>query len=165
MGVFASIVFLIIIFGNLAFRTRMTTEPPPFALDHPCGLLIRRELDESAAEALVDVRKHDMRTGYVWYYLPKAVMRGERVAISVCFHQRRLDWVRVEFDNPERYGSPLGADWSESKERLRAADTGRWLADAGWPVGTYSWGVVYAEYSLRDGYGDGGVKFVRPPSS
>jgi len=48
MGVFASIMFLLIIFGNLAFRTRMTTEPPPFALDHPCGLLIQRELDETA---------------------------------------------------------------------------------------------------------------------
>ena len=90
---------------------------------------------------------------------------GKRVAISVCFHQSRLEWVRVELDDSERYGSPSGADWSESNERLRAGDTGQWLADAGWPVGTYSWGVVYAEYNVRDGHGDGGVKFMRRPRS
>ncbi len=50
MGVFASIVFLLIIFANLVTRAHMTNEPPPFALDRPCGLLIQRELDETAAE-------------------------------------------------------------------------------------------------------------------
>ncbi|MEO7456323.1 MAG: hypothetical protein ABIY52_08675 [Gemmatimonadaceae bacterium] len=141
----------------------MTNEPPEFRLDHPCGLAIRRGLDESAAEALPDARRRDMLTGHVWYDLPQADIHGTRVAMSVCFVQRQLTLMQCAVADPALYGASWD-DWSEAKERLRAHATERWLADAGYPVGTYSWGEVWARYHDRDASGGGGITFTTPRS-
>ena len=129
-----------------------------FALRHPCGLLIEQGLRESEVGATPGVRARDMRTGYVWYDLPRAEIAGQMVAMSICFYKEKLNALSIAVLDDTLYGSSWG-DWSAAKEQARAEATGRWLADVGFPVGTYAWGIVYAGTDAKTGDGGGGVRF------
>src|SRR5690349_23019393 len=105
-----------------------------FALRHPSGLLIEQGLRESEVGATPGVRARDMRTGYVWYDLPRAEIAGQMVAMSICFFREELNALSIAVLDDTLYGSSWG-DWSAAKEQPRAEATGRWLADVGYPVG------------------------------
>jgi len=130
-----------------------------FALDHPCGLRIDRELQVSAVQSIGGVTVSDMRTGYVWYRLPEAEIAGQHVAMSLCFYEHWLDSLSFAVIDPE-FGSSW-EDWSEQKERARAEATERWLALVGHEVGKYPWGEVSAGFDPKGGGGAARVRFHR----
>jgi hypothetical protein len=131
-----------------------------FVLSHPCGLRIQKGLQEAEVRAVDGVRAEDMGTGYIWYDLPEAEIAGQRVVMRLCFFQFKLESLSVAVASRELYGSSW-ADSSEEKEKARAKATQRWLADVGYAVGTYPWGIVYAGFDARTGGGSGGVRFGR----
>jgi hypothetical protein len=120
--------------------------------------MIGERLREPEVGGIPGIRKRDMRTGHVWYDLPRAEIAGQTVAVSLCFVKEKLHWLTVGVVDDQRYGASWG-DWSPAKERARAEATGRWLADLGYAVGTYPWGSVYAETDPKTGDGGGGVRF------
>lgn len=136
----------------------MHTPEPEFALLHPCGLHIQKELPELSAKSVAGVRARDMRNGYVWYHLPQAEIAGQTVAMSLCFCRGALELLSVAVVDPK----PEGRSWSDSsaeEEKACAAATAQWLAALGCPVGKYAWGAVFAEIDPKTGDARGGVRF------
>ncbi|MEP6779964.1 MAG: hypothetical protein ABJC26_08750 [Gemmatimonadaceae bacterium] len=130
--------------------------PKELSLIHPCGLHIGKDLPELEVQAIDGVQVRDMRTGFVWYRLPEAQIAGQRITMSLCFFERRLDRISLAVLDDKLFGSSWD-DWSASKEHARASATMRWLADVGYAVGTYSWGAVYAGTDPKTGDGSGGI--------
>lgn len=137
----------------------MSKESASFVLQHPCGLRVESNLRQSEAMTVSAVVPRDMHTGYVWYDLPEAVISDQRILMSLCFFQQALDSIILSVVD-EKFGTSW-ADWNESKQRARTEATRQWLATVGYPVGTYSWGIVWAEYDPRSGGGHGGIRFKR----
>jgi len=138
----------------------LTNNRTRFLLAHPSGLDIHPGMTEENVFAIPDVRRRDMRTGYVWFSLPEGLLAGERVAIALCFANGHLDCLTVAVCDEVHFGASW-SDWTESNELARTEATRRWFANVGYPVGTYSWGHVYAEFDPRSGSGGGGVRFQR----
>jgi hypothetical protein len=130
-----------------------------FVLNHPCGLRIQKGLQQVEVRTVGAVRIRDMGNGYLWYDLPSADIAGQVVAISACFFKGDLVSLSFAVMNDELYGSSW-ADWSEPKERARAEATRRWLADVGYAVGKYAWGIVHTGTDPKTGDGGGGVRFT-----
>ena len=129
-----------------------------FSLAHPCGLHIRKDLLEPDVRVVRGVTSRDHRNGYVWYYLPRAQIAGQDISMGLCFFRQQLAFIHLAVVN-EPHGAGSG-DWSQLKEQARAEATGRWLADVGYPAGTYPWGVVHAGIDAKTGDGSGGVRFL-----
>ena len=146
------------VLGRLRNRAEMTDQPSEFTLSHPSGLRIQKGLRESDVRATPGIRMRDMRNGYVWYYLPSAEIAGQSVAIGICFFKGQLNSLTVEVVGGAFGGDPW-KDWSLEKEQARVEATRRWLADVGYPVGTYRWGVVHAELDPKSGGGGGMIRF------
>jgi hypothetical protein len=136
-------------------------KPVEFVLDHPSGLRIQKDLRESDVRDVPGVTTRDHRNGYVWYYLPQAPIAGQEIWMGLCFFGHRLDLIHLSVIS-ELYGISFG-DWSGEKERARVVAIRKWFADVGYPVGTYSWGVVGAETVMKTGDGSGIVRFTRAP--
>ena len=129
-----------------------------FIVEHPCGILISRELKESEMSSVNDAEKQDMKTGYVWYSLPATQVLGKNVAFSLCFFNGILTSISLALSNPNLYGSGWD-NWSEKKERLRSKHTGEWLETNGYRLGSHPWGKVWATYDAKGASGGGGVQY------
>jgi hypothetical protein len=136
----------------------MSDEQVGFVLRHPCGLRIAQDLPEAEVRSIDGVLTRDMRTGYIWYDLPESEIAGQVVGMSLCFFEGKLWHLNVAVVNEELFGGSW-ADWTEQKERDRAEATRRWFADVGYAVGTYPWGIVYADTDMKTGDGGGGIRF------
>ena len=137
----------------------MHAPEPEFALLHPCGLRIQKELRELSVKGLAGVEAEEMGNGYVWYQLPEAEIAGQTVASRLCFFKGTLELLSVAVVDSELYGGSW-SDWTEEKEKARMVATGRWLSALGCPLGKYSWGTVFAELDPKTGDGSGGVRFA-----
>jgi hypothetical protein len=128
-----------------------------FTLDHPLGMTISSVMAESDAAARVATRPRDMRTGYVWYDLPVAIIAGDSVFMSLCFFEGRLSAIDLRVLDA-RFGSSW-AEWSEENERARAEATRDWLERIGFPPAAYPWGEVWAGTDAKTGDGRGFIWF------
>ncbi|GEM_PF-3600779 len=130
-----------------------------FRLDLKNGLILSSELSESEVVVIPDVNIRDMKNGYIWYALPPVEMNGEKIVFNLCFFQSKLQSVNVSIANPELYGGSWN-DFSEDKEKLRAKDTEKWLSNIGYKTGKYSWGVIWAGYDSKGGFGHAVVRYA-----
>jgi hypothetical protein len=134
---------------------------PEFELICPNGIHIRRGLKESEVAALqefLNIHRKDMRTGWVWYQLPQFEDAGMQVGISLAFLHGTLKELSVCDLNADLYGKGWD-EMTEEKERLRAANTAKWLERRGYPPDRYDWGEVWASYDPKGGTGSGGVRY------
>jgi hypothetical protein len=130
-----------------------------FSLIHPCGLHIHKDVREQEVGVAPGVTTRDHRNGYVWYYLPRAQIADQAIWMGLCFFKHRLEFIHIGVvDAPDQSGWDA---WSQLKEEARADAVGRWLAQLGYPVGSYSWGVVHAGIDPKTGDGSGIVRFVQ----
>ncbi|MDP1539462.1 MAG: hypothetical protein Q8L72_02260 [Moraxellaceae bacterium] len=130
-----------------------------FKLDLRNGIVLCSELSESTVSSFPDVNQRDMKNGYVWYTLPIVDINGESVVFSLCFFNSRIQSLSISIANPQKYGSSWN-DFSESKEKLRAKDTEKWLSSIGYQVGKYLWGAVWAGYDSKGGFGHAVVRYA-----
>jgi hypothetical protein len=137
----------------------VATQQFEFLLNHPCGLRVQATLDAADAKAVDGVEIRDLANGYVWYRLPEAQIAGQLVAMSLCFFKGSLEWLLVAVVDRGLYGASW-SDWSAQKEKARAQATAEWLEAIGYCLGTYTWGVVYAEIDPKTGDGYGGIRFA-----
>ena len=137
----------------------VTRDTPGFSVAHPSGLRIHQGIREPDVRAVPGVTTRDHRNGYVWYYLPNAEIAGRVIWMGLCFFKHELEFIHLGVaDKPEQSGF---AHWSQEREQARADAVAQWLMDVGYPVGTYSWGVVHAGVDPRNGDGGGAVRFIR----
>ena len=136
----------------------MTKERSAFKVQHPSGLLIQQGIRESDVRAIPDVRTRDMGNGYVWYYLPRAEISGNVVAIGLCFFKQSMNFLTAVVVDDDPADNPW-SNWSAEKERARLEATRQWFANVGYPVGEYKWGIVFAENDMKTGDASGGVRF------
>ena len=134
--------------------------PKDFELHHPAGVIISRSLTREALSAFFldkDIPHQDMKTGWVWVQLPTFQDGEINVGVSLGFDCGKLLQIALTDAHPKYATS--GTDWSEKQELLRAERIGNWLACKGYPVGSYSWGIVWANYDPKGGSGSAGVRF------
>src|ERR1051325_10630510 len=136
----------------------MTKQDEVFKVHHPSGVLIEQGIRESDVRTIPGVRTRDMGNGYVWYYLPRAEISGEVVAIGVCFFKQACDFLTVAVMDSDQLEDPY-KNWSAEREQARVEATRQWFANVGYPVGKYKWGIVFAEIDVKTGDGSGGVRF------
>jgi hypothetical protein len=129
----------------------------PFNLLYPGGLMIEPGISESDAAAHAARPPRDMRTGYIWYDLPTAVIEDHEICLSLCFFKSKLDMISLGIVDP-RYGTTW-SEMTEEKERARAAATRDWLERIGFPTGSYPWGEVWAGLDTKNGDGCGVIRF------
>lgn len=130
-----------------------------FKLDLGNGITLSSELSESDVSALPDVHQRDMKNGYFWYTLPTIAIHGESVGFSLCFFSSKIESISIFVTNVQKYGASWN-DFSESKEKLRAKDTEKWLSGIGYRVGKYSWGEVWAGYDSKSGFGHAVIRYA-----
>lgn len=130
-----------------------------FRLDLKNGLTLLSELSELEVSVYQDVHKRDMGNGYVWYSLLPVEMNGEKIVFNLCFFGAKLQNVNISLTNPELYGSSWN-DFSEDKEKIRAKDTEKWLANIGYKTGKYAWGEVWAGFDSKGGIGHAIVRYA-----
>lgn len=128
-----------------------------FSHEHARGVRIHRKMGEFEAALLDGVERHDMKTGYVWYYLRDEVANPGRLNVGLCFHHGELKIVSLSVRDDD-LGSSWD-DWSEEKERQRARRTEEWLAEHGFPTGEHAWGSIWAGFDAKGGYGSAVVQF------
>jgi hypothetical protein len=136
-----------------------------FELWHPAGIRISRDLKEvelTSALPGVEASKTDMRTGWIWYRLPPFTDGEVVVAMSLGFNSGLLE--RVTLTNADVTFGGSWNEWSEEKERLRAASIGAWLRSKGFAAGTYSWGSVWAGFDAKGGSGSASVEYAAQPT-
>lgn len=131
---------------------------PPFTLSHPLGFEISPNLKKKQVVETGKANERDMKTGYVWCDLPKANIAGTAILIQLCFHHGRLCSLHVCPVDENLYGISWD-DWTREKEELRVKHTAEWFARLGFPVGKYPWGVIWASFDERGGWGGGGVSY------
>ena len=134
---------------------------PRFVLNHSCGVSLRTGLSESdllASLPMLAGAGRDMRTGWVWYRLP--VFQDSEVLVSIAagFHLGVLEMLLVSDSSP-RFGSNWD-DWSESKERDRAASISSWLSSKGYSSGEYVWGSIWSGYDPKGGSGCASIRLA-----
>lgn len=137
------------------------TNVEEFELLHPLGLRISRSLTEAALLSSFQhgqLKRTDMHTGWVWYRLPTFAESELLIVISLGFNSGVLEHVSLSDTHP-RYGTSWN-DWSEEKELLRARQIGSWLTGKGFASGTYSWGVIWAGYDAKGGFGHAAVQYA-----
>jgi hypothetical protein len=135
-----------------------------FEFDHSKALRISRRLSEAELTSVlpeVGESKNDMRTGWVWYRLPPLKDGEVVVGITLGFSSGVLESITLT-DIHAKYGAGWN-EWSEGKERLRAASIGSWLGSKGYPVGTYSWGSIWVGYDAKGGFGSALVQYATQP--
>jgi hypothetical protein len=132
--------------------------PSAFSFEHDSGIRISRALTIAEVERVAGVRRADMTTGYIWYYLPETKTGSTRILVSLCFCRDQLDSVSFAASNPELYGSNW-SEWTEPKEQMRARDTEAFLRHLGFPQGEYDWGDVWAGYDSKGGSGHATIKY------
>jgi hypothetical protein len=140
---------------------RKTMTVKDFEFLHPSGPHISHRLKDAELISVlpeVEASKVDMRNGWVWYRLPQFMDGEVVVGISLGFNSGVLQFVRLA-DANAKYGAGW-SEWSEEKERLRAASIGSWLVSKGYPVGTYSWGAVWAGYDAKGNSGSASVQYA-----
>ncbi|WP_038165120.1 hypothetical protein [Verrucomicrobium sp. BvORR106] len=128
-----------------------------FSMEHPRGLRIHRKLGEFEAALLNGVERHDMKTGYVWYYLKDEATNPGRLNVGLCFFNGTLKIVSLSVRDED-----LGTSWddfSEETEHLRAARTEAWLAEHGFPTGEHAWGSIWAGFDAKGGYGSAVIRY------
>ncbi|MEW8439689.1 MAG: hypothetical protein AB2689_16195 [Candidatus Thiodiazotropha taylori] len=130
-----------------------------FTVKLPDGIVISSELKEEDISSVREVKKHDMKNGYVWYYLPAVELHNENIVFSLCFYNGTIDSLNISIFNPELYGHGWN-DWSEEKEKACAKDTESWLLSIGYRTGKYSWGEIWAGYDSKGGSGHAGVRYA-----
>jgi hypothetical protein len=133
-----------------------------FQLAHPAGLRVTQHLTEAQLIAVmpaVEASTSDMGTGWVWYRLPAFPDADVSVVVSLAFNRGVLEEISLADASP-RYGANWN-DWSEERERARAASIGAWLSARGFPAGSYSWGQVWWGYDAKGGGGSAAVRFTR----
>lgn len=132
-----------------------------FEFHHPAGLRISRHLSDAELISVlpeVDTSKTDMRTGWVWYRLPPFKDGEVVVGIALGFNSGVLESVTLT-DAHTKHGTGWN-EWSEEKERFRAASIGSWLGSKGYPVGTFSWGSIWAGCDSKGGFGSASVQYT-----
>jgi len=138
-------------------RINIEMTDPEFKLTYPGRLEITKKLTEKEfllfSESF-DIKTRDMKTGWIWYSLPKFTDSGFDIGIALGFNCGRLDSITVS-DVSEKFGSAR----SENNEKLRAASMGSWFVKIGFPQGSYVWGDVWAGFDEKDGVGSGWIKF------
>ncbi|MFG1497325.1 hypothetical protein ABMA57_11885 [Saccharospirillum sp. HFRX-1] len=130
-----------------------------FKLKLQNGITICSDLSESEVATVHDVNQRDMKNGYIWYKFPPIELNGEIVVFNLCFFQSQMQSLSISLSNPEKYGGSW-SDFSESKEKLRAKDTEKWLSNIGHKVGKYSWGNIWAGYDSKGGFGHAVVSYA-----
>jgi hypothetical protein len=100
-----------------------------------------------------------MGNGWVWYRLPAFPDADVSVVASLAFNRGVLEEISLA-DANSKYGASWN-DWSEERERARAASIGAWLNTRGFPAGNYSWGQVWWGYDAKGGGGSAVVRFTR----
>ena len=134
---------------------------PDFELEHPSGVRLSRSLTEYALLASlpsVKSAKSDMRTGWVWYWLP-TFRDGENViSIGLGFNGGTLAMMTFDDMNP-RFGTRW-SEWSPEKELARAKSIESWLKGKGFAVGAHSWGSIWAGFDEKGGRGSARVRLA-----
>jgi hypothetical protein len=115
---------------------------------------------ESEVRAVHGVQTVIMREEYAAYDLPRAEIAGRQVVIGLGFAKGDLAFFSVrlelESDNP---AAPPWEGSSSEKDQIRLEAVRQWLGAVGYPVGTYRWGVVYAQSGFKWEGAEGGVRF------
>ena len=135
--------------------------PPRFVLNHSSDISLCAGLSESAFLASLPMlagNGRDMRTGWVWYRLPAFEDSGVLVSISAGFNLGVLEMLLLS-DSSSKYGSSWD-DWSEARERDRAASITKWLSAKGYSSGQYGWGSVWSGYDPKGGSGCASIRLV-----
>ena len=129
-----------------------------FAIIHPLGFSINAQFSEPDALKFGQPG-NQTSNGYSWYSLPKLAddMLGEQVEIglSVCFFAGKLVHI-----NLAAMGAEFGLYWddfSEEKEKKRAAATKLWLTKNHLKLGVYDWGTVDCSYDQKAASGCGAI--------
>src|SRR5262245_40762544 len=112
----------------------------PFSLAHPSGLVISQSLRISEVSAIPGVKWRDMKTGYEWYYLPRAEIAGKTISMGICFFHGKFVHLVVHLIDDKLYPDPFSGLATRETEAARVEAIAHWLADVGYPVGTYTWG-------------------------
>ncbi|NRB75733.1 MAG: hypothetical protein HRU46_15340 [Verrucomicrobiales bacterium] len=129
-----------------------------FILHHPSGIEISSLLQPAEVARFDGASEDDMGNGVIWYSLPVSEIEGEDVTIRLCFAGNRLHMISLGLADENKYGSGWN-DWSEAKERTRAAHTERWLRGMGYTPGQYDWGEVWVGYDEKGASGGAGISF------
>jgi hypothetical protein len=130
-----------------------------FKIQLPIGITLERVLKESDVMAIQNVKEKSMGNGYVWYTLPLVAVGNSNVLFSLCFSMGKFEEMNVLVVGLGS-SSKSWNDWSEKQERQNAILAAKWLGEIGYPVGSYSWGKISAEYDPKGGFGCGKIKFA-----
>lgn len=81
------------------------------SMEHPRGFCIHRKLGEFEAALLNGVGRHDMKTGYVWYYLKDEATNPGPLNVGRCFFNGTLKIVSLSVRDED-----LGTSWDDFSE-------------------------------------------------
>lgn len=124
-----------------------------YTLLHPGGMLISRTLTEEDVRAFLGLAAPECGAdAHSEYRLPVFSQAGVQVNIALFFNQACLDHIKV-WDGHPRFGKNW-EDWTEARERERAASIGKWLKAQGIHAG----GNVRVEYDAKAGFGSASIR-------
>ncbi len=151
----------LLIAGGLLAVARPTAGP--FVLQWPGGPRIDRDLREEALAAFRGQPGFRLReagaAGWTWCHLPTFQDGPTPIDLELGFQDGTLRQISLFHDEPTLYGADEAAQ-PTNREHLRAEKTRVWLRSKGFPVGSYPWGEVWANYDPRSDFGSGGVRYA-----